>query len=60
MATNVTATKRQSNLAKSTSATSPNSSTTGMMENSMYESSVEIPRVPRSMSRDTPPVWRSR
>ena len=31
-----------------------------MIENSMYESSVEMPRVPRSMSRDTPPVWRSR
>ena len=24
------------------------------------EELVEIPRVPRSMSRDTPPVWRSR
>ena len=31
-----------------------------MIENSMYESSVEMPRVPRSMSRETPPVWRSR
>ncbi len=31
-----------------------------MIENSMYESSVEMPRVPRSMSRVTPPVCRSR
>ena len=52
--------KRQSKRARSTIATSANSSTTGMIENSMYESSVEMPRVPRSISRETPPVCRSR
>ena len=31
-----------------------------MIENSRYDSSVEMPRVPRSMSRVMPPVWRSR
>jgi hypothetical protein len=31
-----------------------------MIEKIMYESSDEIPRVPRSMSRVMPPVWRSR
>ena len=59
-AANVIATNRQSNFANRTAATRVNSSTTGMIENSMYDSSVEMPRVPRSMSRDTPPVWRSR
>ncbi len=59
-AAKVTAAKRQSNFVSRIAATRLNSSTTGMIENSMYESSVEMPRVPRSMSRDTPPVWRSR
>jgi hypothetical protein len=56
----VTAAKRQSNRRISTAATSANSSATGRMENSRYESSVEMPLVPRSMSRVMPPVWRSR
>ena len=56
----VTAAKRQSNLRRRTTATSVNSRMTGMMEKSMYDSSDEMPRVPRSMSRETPPVCRSR
>ena len=59
-AAKVTAGKRQSKRVIRSNATSANSRITGMIENSMYDSSVEMPRVPRSMSRDTPPVWRSR
>ncbi len=59
-AQNVMSANHASYFTKKYVMTSPTSTSVGRMLYSEYEMSDWMPRVPRSMSRLMPPVWRSR